>query len=179
MILLLVTNPPPEVMSPLINSHPQSIFKPKQVPPGSVPHSPHRLPAPQAAMFQDRCWSSQSLGSARPHLLSLGGCCSPHPTQALLQGQEGPRRVHGAILGPALPLSLPLACFSIIRQLIARWDGIDGCASVTGIYFESFEVSAASSRSSQQGEAGASNLFCLLLFQMSLIIKCLWNGGGK
>lgn len=87
--------------------------------------------------------------------------------------------MHRAMLGPALPPSSTRACVSIIRQLIAHWDGIDGCASVTRIYLESFEVAAAFSRSSQQGEAGASNLFCLLLFQMSLIIKCLWNGGGK
>lgn len=153
--------------------------KPKQVPPGSVPHQSALAPCPTSSKVPGLLLEQPEPGLCQTLPAELRGLLLPTSHPSLLQGQEGLRWVHGAILGPALPLSSTGACFSIIRQLIARWDGIDGCASVIGIYFESFEVSAASSRSRQQGETGASNLYCLLLFQMSLIIKCLWNGGGK
>lgn len=77
MILLQVTNPPPGVVSPRINSHPQSASKPKQVPPGSVP-------APQAAKFQNCCWSRVRVWLCQTLSAELGGLLLPvsHPNPA-------------------------------------------------------------------------------------------------
>lgn len=82
------------------------------------------------------CWAPQCAHDPCPEPCR----CLRHPSLARRRGGREQEPGLRSVPGPVLPLSLAIAFFSVIRQLIAGRDVIDVCTCVTRIYSEALWV---------------------------------------